>query len=72
MMTTTTMTMMSVDRVVIDSSLIYVFQMATIETIMTAIVDGFPKLRKWKPLVAAAICSVMFLLGLTLCTQVGK
>ena len=44
--------------------------MAGIETIMTALSDTFPVLRKWKPLVAAAICIVLFLMGLVMCLQV--
>ena len=38
---------------------------------MTAIVDLVPSLRPKKTFVALALCVVMYLLGLTMCTQVG-
>lgn len=46
-------------------------QFAGLENIMTAIVDLNPKLRKHKHWVALALCTVMFILGLTQCTQTG-
>ena len=46
--------------------------MAAIETIMTAFVDFYPILRKWKPVVAAVICFIMFILGLPMCAEVGR
>lgn len=46
-------------------------QMAAIETIMTACVDFYPILRKWKPIVAAVICFIMFILGLPMCAKSG-
>ena len=38
---------------------------------MTAIVDAFPRLRTKKFIVAPCICATMYLLGLTMCTQVN-
>jgi len=37
---------------------------------MTAVVDTFPRLRSKKFIVAPCICAVLYLLGLTMCTQV--
>ena len=48
------------------------FQFAGLENTQTAIVDVFPKLRKYKPLVALSICVFCFLLGLTQCTNVSR
>jgi solute carrier family 6 amino acid transporter-like protein 5/7/9/14 len=46
-------------------------QFAGIETIMTGIVDHFPRLRTKKMFVSTGICVVMYLLGLTMCTRAG-
>ena len=45
-------------------------QFAGIESIMTSIMDIVPRLRRYKTLVALALCSVMYALGLTMCTEV--
>jgi len=45
-------------------------QFASIETVMTAVVDSFPRLRTKKFIVAPCICAALYLLGLTMCTQV--
>ena len=46
-------------------------QSAGIETVFSGTLDTFPRLRRWKPLVCLVICAVQFLLGLSMCTQVG-
>lgn len=37
----------------------------------TAIIDNFPQLRQHKKMVVTGTCTVMFLLGLPMCTQRG-
>jgi solute carrier family 6 amino acid transporter-like protein 5/7/9/14 len=46
-------------------------EFATLETIITSIVDSFPKLRKRKSLVVLVLCVSSFLLGLPYCTRVS-
>ncbi|KAF6021690.1 hypothetical protein EB796_019999 [Bugula neritina] len=46
-------------------------QFAGIEVIMTAIIDNRPKLVKWKPLIAAIICSFMFLITINMTCDAG-
>lgn len=47
-------------------------QFATLETVITSIVDGVPKTRKYKKILIAVICVIMYLLGLPYCTQGGQ
>lgn len=42
---------------------------AGMETITASITDSFPKLRRFKPLVAVTCCSIFFALGITFCTS---
>ena len=46
-------------------------QFAMVETILTAISDYSPRLRSKKPLVAGITCSVLFICGIPLATQVS-
>ncbi|KAJ8320366.1 hypothetical protein KUTeg_001953 [Tegillarca granosa] len=43
----------------------------TVETVSSAILDGFPALRKRQILVNMAVCILFFFLGLPMCTQAG-
>ncbi|RNA29024.1 sodium-dependent proline transporter-like [Brachionus plicatilis] len=47
-------------------------QFATLETIITSVCDGVPRVKKYKKLLIAFLCTVMYLLGLTYCTQGGQ
>ena len=47
-------------------------QFAGIENCQTAIVDMFPSLRKKRIFVALGLCITMFILGLTMCTNVSQ
>ena len=47
-------------------------QFAGLENIQTAICDVFPKLRPKRTLIALGLSILMFLLGLTMCTDVSK
>ena len=46
-------------------------QFAGMETVITAVVDGFPKLRSKKWMVVIVLCITFWLLGLTMCTRVS-
>lgn len=46
-------------------------QFAAIETLVTAAVDSFPRMRSKKIYITALVCSCNFLLGLTMCTRSG-
>uniref|UniRef100_T1KQK1 Transporter n=3 Tax=Tetranychus urticae TaxID=32264 RepID=T1KQK1_TETUR len=47
-------------------------QFTLIETVVTGVVDTWPRsLRHRKPLVLCAVCSVMYILGLSMCTRGG-
>ena len=46
-------------------------QFGAIENLMTAALDIMPRLRRYKPVVAAVICSSLFICGLTTCTGVS-
>lgn len=41
------------------------------ETLLTSMIDVFPKLRPYKTLTIAALCAVFFLCGLSMCTSGG-
>lgn len=45
-------------------------QFASLETIITSVLDSLPKLKKIRVLVIAVICIIMYLLGLPYCTRV--
>ena len=47
------------------------FQFAGLENIQTAITDVFPKLRPKKTFIALGLSIIMYLLGLTMCTDVS-
>ena len=47
------------------------FQFALVETVITSMIDQWPKLRKRKSLVTLVTCAAMFILGLPLCTDVS-
>ncbi|XP_041363449.1 sodium- and chloride-dependent GABA transporter 2-like [Gigantopelta aegis] len=46
-------------------------QFVLVETCVTCIIDLFPKTRNYKMMVVIGLCSIFFLLGLTLTTQGG-
>jgi len=46
-------------------------EFAMLETVTTAMIDAFPKLRRFKTFVIAGMCFALFLLGLPFCTQGG-
>ena len=46
-------------------------EFASLETIITSIVDVFPRIRKYKALLISFMCILMFLLGLPFCTRVS-
>ena len=46
-------------------------QFALVETIITCLLDEFPKLRKRKSWVVVVVCVTLFLLGIPLTTQVS-
>lgn len=47
-------------------------EFATLETIVTVLVDSMPRLRKYKTLLIGIICSIMFTFGLPFCTKGGQ
>jgi len=47
-------------------------QFAMVETVVTAVVDEFPPLKRKKIAVVAVFCVVMFLLGLPQCSLVSS
>lgn len=46
-------------------------QFTMIETVVTTLVDTFPKMRRKKPMILVGICSLMFFTGIFLCYQGG-
>lgn len=48
----------------------HLLQIVLVETVTTSLLDKFPRLRNHKLLTVAGVCAVMFLLGLTLTTNV--
>jgi len=46
-------------------------QFVLVETVMTSLMDRFPKLRAYKLLTVILVCAIFFLLGLTLTTNGG-
>ena len=42
-----------------------------IETVVTTLVDTFPRMRKRKPMILVGICTLMFVTGIFLCYQGG-
>ncbi|KAI0235583.1 Sodium- and chloride-dependent glycine transporter 1 [Lamellibrachia satsuma] len=46
-------------------------QFAGLESIMTSIIDTVPRLRRYKTWVALILCIVMYILGLTMCSEAG-
>ena len=46
-------------------------EFASLETIITSIVDSFPRIKKYKTILVLALCSSMYLLGLPFCTRVN-
>ena len=41
------------------------------ETLLTSMIDVMPKLRPYKTIVIAVLCTILFLCGLTMCTSGG-
>lgn len=48
------------------------FQFVLVETVTTALMDRFIKLRNYKLLTVMVLCTIFFLLGLTLTTNVSN
>lgn len=47
-------------------------EFATLETVISSIIDVFPRLKKRKLLVISALCISFYLLGLPYCTRVNR
>ncbi|XP_013404985.1 sodium- and chloride-dependent glycine transporter 1 [Lingula anatina] len=46
-------------------------QFTLLETVVTAVLDTWPKIRRWKPIVVGGVCVIGYFLGLTMCTNGG-
>lgn len=42
------------------------------ETVITSIVDAFPRIKKYKIILIGVLCSSMYLIGLVFCTRGGQ
>lgn len=51
--------------------MLIMFKFASFETVITSLLDSVPKLKKYRMIVIASLCIMMYLLGLPYCTRVS-